>query len=621
MLKEDDVWNGQIEREKENISSELGNFAKFLAYTHDDGPDDVESEPERHGIRRLKGTPVWAVLYPARKGYRAIKFVAENGVSGVYKKAENAVANNRYARRKEARKYLTKIMPTEEEKKKQRERKFSSDIKISVLVPLYNTPEKFLRDMIASVTEQTYQNWELCLADASDSDGGRVREIVMEYADKDARIVYRKLKENGGISENTNACIHMAKGNYLALFDHDDILHPSALYECAKVIETEGAEFVYTDEVTFEGEDPANIVTYHFKPDFSADNLRGVNYICHLSVFQKALADRVGYFRKEYDGSQDHDMILRLTDAADKICHIPKTLYFWRCHKMSTSMNLNAKSYAVAAGRSAVRDAEARRGYPAEVHSAQICKTHYRMKYEIGEPEISVLIDGSKNGTKQIVQTAAAVKKISTYGNYTISCAGSFQELSEKIKNADGSYVILLEAGITPVTPSFMEELLMFAQRKDTGIAGMQILDEKDLILSSDIVIGGTSEQLSIEINRGERYDAPGYMGRNYYAHNVSAVSGCAFMAKKSELSFLWESGKANSLSGRVLEICFMLRRQERQIVVNPYALGRILKEDYKGEISLSDRKYMMETYREQITSGDPFYNENLSLQMHWKRK
>ena len=591
MLKEDDVWNGQIEREKENISSELGNFAKFLAYTHDDGPDDVESEPERHGIRRLKGTPVWAVLYPARKGYRAIKFIAENGVSGVYKKAENAVANNRYARRKEARKYLTKIMPTEEEKKKQRERKFSSDIKISVLVPLYNTPEKFLRDMIASVTEQTYQNWELCLADASDSDGGRVREIVMEYADKDARIVYRKLKENGGISENTNACVHMAKGNYLALFDHDDILHPSALYECAKVIETEGAEFVYTDEVTFEGEDPANIVTYHFKPDFSADNLRGVNYICHLSVFQKALADRVGYFRKEYDGSQDHDMILRLTDAADKICHIPKTLYFWRCHKMSTSMNLNAKSYAVAAGRGAVRDAEARRGYPAEVHSAQICKTHYRMKYEIGEPEISVLIDGSKNGTKQIVQTAAAVKKISTYGNYTISCAGSFQELSEKIKNADGSYVILLEAGITPVTPSFMEELLMFAQRKDTGIVGMQILDEKDLILSSDIVIGGTSEQLSIEINRGERYDAPGYMGRNYYAHNVSAVSGCAFMAKKSELSFLWESGKANSLSGRVLEICFMLRRQERQIVVNPYALGRILKEDYKGEISLSDRK------------------------------
>lgn len=226
MLKEDDVWNGQIEREKENISAELGNFAKFLAYTHDDGPDDVELEPERHGIRRLKGTPVWAVLYPARKGYRAIKFVAENGVSGVYKKAENAVANNRYARRKEARKYLTKIMPTEEEKKKQRERKFSSDIKISVLVPLYNTPEKFLRDMIASVTEQTYQNWELCLADASDSDGGRVREIVMEYADKDARIVYRKLKENGGISENTNACIHMAKGNYLALFDHDDILHP-----------------------------------------------------------------------------------------------------------------------------------------------------------------------------------------------------------------------------------------------------------------------------------------------------------------------------------------------------------------------------------------------------------
>ncbi len=617
----DKALRKQIEQEKEKISTDLGDFAKFLAYTHDDGPDDVEEEPKRHGIRKLKGTPVWTLLYPARKGYRALKFLGQNGAFGVYQKAENAMANSRYVRRKEARKFLTKIMPTEEEKQKQSMRRFSKEIKISVLVPLYNTPEQFLRDMIVSVIEQTYGNWELCLADASDKAHGFVGETVAEYAKKDARIVYKKLEKNAGIAENTNACIQMASGNYLALFDHDDMLHPSALYQCAKVIEKEGADFIYTDEVTFEGGDLQNIVTYHFKPDFSVDNLRGVNYICHLSVFQKTLLEQVGNFRPQYDGSQDHDMILRLTDAAEKICHIPKVLYFWRSHKMSTSMNLNSKSYAVAAGRRAVSDAENRRGYPAAVHSAQICKTHYRMKYETGEPKVSVIIYGTGSASKQAVHTAAAVEKIASYANYEICFAMSQKELTEEILHADSAYLLLLAAGAAPITPGFIEELLMFAQRKDVGLAGMQVLDEKDLILSSDIVIGNTPDTLAVEINRGGRYDAPGYMGRNYYAHNVSAISGCACMGEREELGLLWNQGTAKTFFGRMLEICFLLRRDDRQIVLNPYALCRMAKDGWKEELSAADQQNIMDTYRAQILRQDPFYNENLSLERHWMKK
>lgn len=617
----DKALRKQIEQEKEKISTDLGDFAKFLAYTHDDGPDDVEEEPKRHGIRKLKGTPAWTLLYPARKGYRALKFLRQNGVSGVYQKAENAVENSRYVRRKEARKFLTKIMPTEEEKQKQGMRRFSKEIKISVLVPLYNTPEQFLRDMIVSVIEQTYGNWELCLADASDKEHGFVGETVAEYAKKDARIVYKKLENNAGIAENTNACIQMASGNYLALFDHDDMLHPSALYQCAKVIEKEGADFIYTDEVTFEGGDLQNIVTYHFKPDFSVDNLRGVNYICHLSVFQKTLLEQVGNFRPQYDGSQDHDMILRLTDAAEKICHIPKVLYFWRSHKMSTSMNLNSKSYAVAAGRRAVSDAENRRGYPAAVHSAQICKTHYRMKYETGEPKVSVIIYGTGSASKQAVYTAAAVEKIASYANYELCFAMSQKELTEEILHADGAYLLLLAAGAAPITPGFIEELLMFAQRKDVGLAGMQVLDEKDLILSSDIVIGNTPDTLAVEINRGGRYDAPGYMGRNYYAHNVSAISGCACIGKKEEIQLLWNQGTAKTFFGRMLEICFLLRRDDRQIVLNPYALCRMAKDGWKEELSAADQQNIMDTYRAQILRQDPYYNENLSLERHWMKK
>ncbi len=620
-MESDRAWNKRIDQEMANISTDLGDYAKFLAYTHDDGPDDVEKEPERTGIRKLKGTPVWALLYPARKGYRGLQFLRQNGFAGVYQKAENARANNRYARRKAARKYLTKIMPTEEEKEKQRTHAFSEDIKISVLVPLYNTPEHFLRDMISSVTGQTYGNWELCLADASDRESGVVAEIVKEYARSDTRIVYQKLQKNAGIAENTNACIRMASGNYLALFDHDDMLHPSALYECAKAIERERADFVYTDEVTFEGDELENIVTYHFKPDFSVDNLRGVNYICHLSVFRKSLLDEVGYFNPKYDGSQDHDMIMRLTDAAKKVCHIPKVLYFWRCHQMSTSMNLNAKSYAVAAGRRAVKDAELRRGYPAVVHSAQICKTHYRIKYETGKPKISVLINGCGHDISQAACTAASVMKVSSYDNYEVLRAMSQAELADALEHADGEYLLLLEAGMRIIMPAFLEELLMFAQRKDVGIAGAQTLDEKDLILSSDLVIGDSIQNLAVEINQGERYDAPGYMGRNYYAHNISAVSGCACMAAREDFVRFWESGAAKSVFGRMLEMCFLIRKENRQVVLNPYALCRISKAEHKEELLAGERQSLWDTYQEQILAGDPFYNRNLSIENHWKMK
>ncbi len=621
VVKNDQTLRTLIDQEKNKISTDPGDLVKFLAYTHDDGPDDVEKEPERRGIRKLKGTPVWTLMYPARKGYRAARFLYQNGVSGVYQKAANAIENNRFQRRKEARKYLTKIMPTEEEKQKQRERQFSADIKISVLVPLFNTPERFLRDMITSVVKQTYQNWELCLADASDAGNEKTAEIVREYMDKDKRVVYRRLEKNAGIAENTNACIRMASGNYLALFDHDDMLHPSALYECAKVIEKEGADFVYTDEVTFEGTELENIVTYHFKPDFSVDNLRGVNYICHLSVFKKELTEQVGMFRAEYDGSQDHDMIMRLTDAAEKVCHIPKVLYFWRCHKMSTSMNLDSKSYAIAAGRRAVQEAERRRGYPAKVHSAQICKTHYRMKYEIKTPEISVIIDGSEGNLTQVAHTAAAVEKLSAYPNYKMYYALSKEELSDTLQQAKGEYLLILAAGITPLTPAFMEELLMFTQRQDVGITGMQVLDEKGLILSSDIVIGNSADALALEVNRGGRYDAPGYMGRNYYAHNISAVSGCACMAGKEELIGLWKQCSGKNTFGNILEICFMLRKKEKQIVLNPYALCRISKEEYHRELQAADAQRLWTAYQPQIAAGDPFYNKNLSLEKYWRRK
>lgn len=624
MSNEDIRLQKLVEEEKKKITTDLGEHIRFLAYASDDGPSYEIEEPARTGIRKLKGTPLWTLMYPARKGYRAAEFVYKHGVSGVYHKAEGAVkrkvANSKYLRRKEARKFLTEIMPTEEEKQKQRERVFSEDIKISVLVPLFNTPEEFLRDMIASVTGQTYQNWELVLADASDAAHTEVAEIVKEYADADKRIVYKKLEKNAGIADNTNACIEFATGNYLALFDHDDVFHPSALYECAKAIEA-GAEFVYTDEVTFEGDELENIITYHFKPDFSVDNLRGVNYICHLSVFKKSLVDEVGMFDANYDGSQDHDIIMRLTDAAKKVTHIPKVLYFWRCHKMSTAMNIEAKSYAIEAGRRAVRDAERRRGYPATVYSTQICKTHYRMDYKIENPQITVLVDGSGKSIEQLAHTIAAVIVRSTYQNYELRFAKNQEELAEEIQAAKGDYIAMIAAGVTPIAPTWLEELLMFAQRRDVGLTAMQIIDELNEIYSSDIVIGQTADTLALEVNRGSIYNGPGYMGRNYYAHNVSAISGMGCMAKTKILQIGWEKSKMESSYGKILQLCMELRLEDMQIVLNPYALAQVPKGEAPLELSVTEKRQLMETYKKQIEAGDPFYNKNLSMERFWQKK
>ena len=238
--------------------------------------------------------------------------------------------------------------------------------KFSILVPLYNTPDVFLHDMIDSVQNQTYKNWELCLADASDKEHSYVEDIVNEYAQKDRRIKYAKLSQNRGISENTNACIDISTGNYMVLLDHDDVLDKRALKEVARVISKTGADFIYSDEAKF----TTSIEDWfapNYKPDFSKYELRAHNYICHLTVYSRELLEQAGRYRKECDGSQDHDMVLRLTERAKRIEHIPKILYYWRVHRESVSAGVENKSYAIDAAKKAVLDQVNRSGENAEI--------------------------------------------------------------------------------------------------------------------------------------------------------------------------------------------------------------------------------------------------------------
>ena len=260
---------------------------------------------------------------PMKLVVKFVRYTKENGLRAAFAKmkSRNREAKNlKRLRRADLSKISSKQRHFEENEV------FDKDVCFSIVVPLYNTPIPYLREMVASVVGQTYSNWELCLADGSDSEHSDVEKEVLHMASRDQRIKYKKLDENRGISENTNECLRMSTGNFIALFDHDDILHPSALYEMMKAICEKGADYVYTDEVTFESPNIKKLLSYHFKPDFAIDNLRANNYICHFSAFSRDLLDKAGYFRSEYDGSQDHDMILRLTSCAKCVIHIPKIL-------------------------------------------------------------------------------------------------------------------------------------------------------------------------------------------------------------------------------------------------------------------------------------------------------
>lgn len=385
---------------------------------------DLESKCEEleWKLNRIKKNPLWKASRPARDAVHwAIRQKDRlkncGGPRGVvaklgYKKRE----------REAMRQFGTSSFPGPEQAKKERETVFPRMVKISILVPLWNNDREFQVQMLESVMNQTYGNWELCLADGSDEAHAYIGEISREYAAKSqGRIVYKHLEKNGGIAGNTNACLQMATGEYVGLLDQDDVLHPSVLYEYVKAINEQGADYLYCDETTFKGNDIDHMLTMHFKPDYAPDNLRANNYICHFSVFARGLLEGNELFRPKFDGSQDHDMILRLTDRAEKIVHVPRLMYYWRSHSGSVASGIGAKPYAIAAAKGAV--AEHLRGHGYEhfkIESTRAFETIFRIRYQImGTPKISVIIP-NKDHVEDLQRCIESIRQKSTYDNYEI---------------------------------------------------------------------------------------------------------------------------------------------------------------------------------------------------------
>lgn len=533
----------------------------------------------------------------------------------------------------------------------QREYKFDYTPKVSILVPLYNTPKNFLTEMIDSVVSQTYSNWELCLADGSDSVHTEVGDICRNYSKKDNRIIYKKLEKNLGISENTNACIEMSTGDYIALFDHDDVLHMSALFEMVKAVNKQNADFVYTDEMTFQGK-LSNCITLHYKPDFSLENLRANNYICHFSMFKRTLLDKSGMFNNEFDGSQDHDMILRLTEQAEKIVHIPEILYFWRSHPGSVASDINSKVYAIEAGKRAVLAHLKRYGVSAEVESSRAFPTIFRIKYElIRKPLVSIIIP-NKDSSDILKRCIDSILNKSTYTNYEIiivennsntNSIFSYYELlkkNEKIKVvtytgkfnyssinnyaaqfASGEQLLFLNNDIEVIEPQWIEELLMYSQRSDVGAVGAKLYFPNNTIQHAGIIIGIGRDGVAGHSHYNVPKENLGYMGKLYYARNVSAVTAACMMVKKSLFDQINGFDVDFKVAFNDVDFCLRLMEKGFHNIFNPYcemyhyeSASRGYEDTPKKSKRFEEEvKKFKNKWKDFLKKGDPYYNKSFN--------
>lgn len=545
--------------------------------------------------------------------------------------------------------FLKKYGVKEEELARQRQEVFENGPCFSIAVPLYQTKEKYLREMIESVQAQTYTNWELCLADGSGREHS-LQPVVGEYIAKDKRIKYCLLDSNEGIAGNTNEALKMADGDFVVLTDHDDLLSPEALYQCAKAVQKEPqTDVIYSDEdkVDMSGK---KFFEPHFKSDYNIDLLCTMNYICHLFVVRKDVMERAGVFESCYDGAQDHDFILRCTEKAEHIVHIPKVLYHWRCHAQSTSENPESKLYAFENGCKAVKAHYDRTGIPAEVEQGPfygMYRTHYLWKEQ---PLVSILIP-NKDHAADLKKCMDSIEEKSTYRNFEFIIVENnsteeetfsyYKEIEKRddvrvlyykedfnysrinnfgAKEANGEYFLLLNNDTEMIEPDSIKEMLDVCMRPDVGIVGAKLIFEDNTIQHAGVIIGfgGIAGHAFI----GQDRDDNGYFSRIISVQDLSAVTAACLMVRRSVFDEVEGLNEEFKVAFNDIDFCLKVRKAGYLVVYNPYAQFYHYESKSRGQENSADKVARFqqeiglfgERWGELLENGDPYYNPNLTL-------
>ena len=526
--------------------------------------------------------------------------------------------------------------------------------KISIVVPLYNTPLNFLEELLDSVVNQTYRNWELCCVDAGQDTA--VGQHVQARAKADPRIRYQKLTENEGIAGNTNHGFELATGDYIALLDHDDILHPCALWYTAQAIVEQGADFVYTDEATFEGK-VENVVLYHFKPDFMLDNLRSNNYICHLTTFSKVLMEQAGGGeRAEYNGSQDYDLFLRLTEKAQKIAHIPHALYYWRSSPNSTASDISAKTYCIDAGIAALKAHYARCGVAVDdVTLIPGTPGYYKTDYTMAHPgRVSILIPTCDH-IRDLETCVESIYARTTYPDFEIlliennskeeQTFRSYERMRKEhpdtlkvltwqgkgfnysalnnfgARYATGEYLLLLNNDTEVITPGWLEEMVMYAQQKRVGCVGAKLLYPDDTIQHAGVGfgIGGVAGHL----HKYFPATSDGYMGRLNYVQDVYGDTAACLLIRKEIYDEVHGLDESYAVAFNDVDFCVRVREAGYTNVFTPFAQLYHYESKSRGmeDNPEKQKRFQGEVLRFQarwgdlLAKGDPCTNPNFDIQ------
>lgn len=467
---------------------------------------------------------------------------------------------------------------------------------ISIIVPAFNTPITFFEEMIDSVKLQNYKNWELCIADGSTTDD--VDEYISKNYKDNLRVKYKKIW-NKGIAGNTNEALSMAAGEYVAMFDHDDLLDKNTLYYYVKTLQNTDYDCLYCDE-DIVSEDGRHLMGPNFKPDWSPELFNSHNYITHLFMVKKDIANAVGGFRSEYDGAQDYDFISRCIDKSSTICHIPRVLYHWRAHPNSTAGNSESKIYAYENGKKVLEDRIKNNNIDATVEMATDVLGFYHIKYKpVLNPLVSVYF---KNSVKSI--DTVKLKDALNYSNL---------EIVDDLEKAEGDYIFMLDSSLEPVKKDSFEELLGTCCRDNIGAVAGKILYNSDTVQHAGIVLD--KQNFARYVFTDVQANGHGYMSRPLLDCNYSAVSTDCFMTNKKLFEDVGGFDASYKTKVKDVDLCLKIIEKGKLIAYDAHSIwnsNKLLNKNCFGDIV--ENKICIKNWKNYFDKGDPYYNDNFDI-------
>ena len=537
----------------------------------------------------------------------------------------------------------------------QRKTKFSYAPKFSVVVPLYHTPAKFLKDLVRSMMYQSYANWELCLVNASPEDV-HLTSLLENWAMRDKRIRVIRLEKNLGIAQNTNAGIAASTGEFIAFLDHDDFLEPDALFCYADALNKDKTIDVFYSDEDKTDEYAAHYFYPHFKSDFNIDLLHANNYMCHFLAVRKSLVDTVGGLNEKFDGAQDYDFVLRLTENTKKIYHCPRILYHWRCSNQSTAANQGNKMYAIHAGKAALNAHYKRIGWNARAQEGAV-DGWYQTKFTLKEePLVSILIP-NKDHTDDLDVCLNSFFERADYQNYefiiiennsVLPETFAYYEKIEKehdnvkvvyweagfnysainnfgFKFAKGDYIMLLNNDVELITPDIFQSMLGFCMRPEVGIVGAKLLYNDHTVQHAGVLVGAGG--LADHVFKGIHEDDPGYMGRAISSQDVSAVTAACLLVKRSVYEEVGGLEDEFQVAFNDVDFCLKVRKAGYLIVYDAdvklfhyESKSRGMEDTTERFIRFGNEMMLLNSKWDILSTFiDPYYNPNFSYLEYYK--